>query len=212
MALAKPLTAPASEPTVLERLHADRTGLAQSLDDLNRSAARLHETNNAEAAVLAEIGAMGSAEIAAMTAWASAGVGDPPSPDQKQRRALAEKLATAQAAATAARGATADIDARIIQQTGRLALINDEIEIAIFNQIEHEHSDVIAEFAKVCEIGSRLATRISGLALLFRETGNNQRANVILATRLPVVSTNPSEVQSAADVWGRRAADLRSGK
>jgi hypothetical protein len=85
----------ATEPaTPLERLHADRAGLASELAGLNASSARLRETGAAEAAVLREIGEMGSAEIAAMTAWASAGcvVGDQPVPDQKQRRALAEKL------------------------------------------------------------------------------------------------------------------------
>jgi hypothetical protein len=92
-----------------------------------------------------------------------------------------------------------------------MALINDQIEQAIFELVEREHSDVIAEFRRVCERGSALATQISGLALLFRETGNNQRAAAIFTTKLPSISTNPREVQSAADAWARRVADLRKG-
>src|SRR5258708_1909445 len=107
--------------TPLEGLQADRAGLTSELAALNAASARLSETANAEAAVLREIGAMGSAEIAAMTAWASVGcVGDPPAPDLKQRRALAEKLATAQSAATAAKGAAADIDHQIGELNDRL--------------------------------------------------------------------------------------------
>ena len=65
-ATAKSLT-PAPQPaTPLERLHADRSGLASELAALNASSARLNETANAEAAVLRVIGAMGSAEIAAI--------------------------------------------------------------------------------------------------------------------------------------------------
>jgi hypothetical protein len=203
---------PAIPPTALERLHRDRAGLTSELAALNASSARLNEAANAEAAVLREIGAMGSVEIAAMTAWASGGcVGDQPTPDLKLRRTLGEKLAAAQAAATAAKGAGEDINHQISQHTERLALINDQIEQAIFDQVEHEHGDVISEYVGVCERGSQLATKISGLALLFRETGQNQRAAVIFATKLPTVSTNPREVQLAADSWGRRIADLRKG-
>src|SRR5712671_2012522 len=121
----KPLTAAAEPATPLEQLHADRAGLASELAGLNTSSARLRETANAEAAVLREIGELGSAEIAAMTAWASSGcVGDPPAPDQKQRRALAEKLSAAQSAAAAAKGAGQDIDHQIGELNHRLATIS----------------------------------------------------------------------------------------
>src|SRR3979411_1314872 len=94
------LTSSAEPATVLEQLHADRAGLTGELAGLQASSARLRETANAEAAVLREIGEMGSAEIATMTAWASAGcAGEQPVPDLKQRRALAEKLGAAQSAA-----------------------------------------------------------------------------------------------------------------
>jgi hypothetical protein len=209
---AKPLT-PANEPaTALEQLHAGRAGLAGELAVLNASSGRLRETAASTAAVLAEIDELGRNEIAEMTKWATEGChGDAPRSDQQKRIVLGQKLNAAQSAAAAAKGAGQDIDHQIVQRNERMALINDQIEQAIFDQIEREHSDVVAEYAQVCIRGSELATKISGLALLFRETGNNQRAAAIFATKLPMVSTNPREVQSAADAWGRRVAELRNG-
>jgi hypothetical protein len=177
-----------------------------------KPAARLRSAAAGEAAVLAEIGAMGSAEVEAMSKWASAGChGEMPSPDLKQRRALAEKPSAAQSAAAAATGAGQDINHQITLTEERLATINAQIELTIFDQVEREHGDIISEFVGVCERGSQLATQISGLALLFRETGNNRRAAVIFAAKLPMISTSPNEVQAAADTWGRRVADLRRG-
>jgi hypothetical protein len=128
----------ATEPaTPLARLHADRAGLTGKLAGLQASSARLRETANAEAAVLTEIGAMGSAEIAAMTAWASAGcVGDPPAPDQKQRRTLTEKLAAAQSAAAAAKAAGSDIDHQIADLNDRHRAISAEIEKAALDAMQ----------------------------------------------------------------------------
>jgi hypothetical protein len=207
----KPLTISATEPgTVLERLHADRAGLASELAARNASSARLRETANAEAAVLREIGAMGSAEIAAMTAWASGGcVGDAPVPDQKQRRALAEKLAAAQVAAAAAKGAGADIDAQIRQLSQRSLTISAEIDQAIFDQVGQEHGKIIAEYQAICERCGQLAAKISGLAMYYRDAGHLQQASVISATKLPNPGTNRLEIMAAADVWGRRITGLR---
>lgn len=209
----KPLTPSTTEPaTPLTRLFSDRAGITHALDDLNRAAARLRETGASEAAVEAEIEELGRTEIAQMTKWAREGChGDAPRSDQQKRIVLGQKLNAAQSAAAAAMGAGVDIDAQIVQQTERLATINAEIEQAIFDLIEREHGDVISEYVGVCERGSQLATQISGLALFYRETGNNQRAAVIFSTKLPAVSTNPREVQLAADAWSRRVAALRSG-
>jgi hypothetical protein len=199
-------------PTELERLHQARARLTHSLAELNRAAAKLRETSAAEADVVAEIAALGAAEIEAMTKWGRGGcIGDAPRSDQNQRIKLGQKLNAAQASAAAAVGAGQDIDHDIRQQTEQLALIDGQIEQAIFDLIEREHGDVISEYVGVCERGSQLATQISGLALMFRETGNHKRAAVIFSTKLPVVSTNPREVQLAADAWGRRVATLRSG-
>jgi hypothetical protein len=209
---AKLLAVPAEPATALETLHRDRAGLADKLADLNRAAAKLRETSTAEAAVLAEIAALGAAEIEAMTKWGRGGcIGDAPRSDQNQRIKLGQKLNAAQASASAAVGAGQDIHHDIRQQTEQLALINDQVEQAVFDLVEREHNEVISEYVEACEKASQLATQISGLALLFRETGNNQRAAVIFSTKLPVVSTNPREVQLAADAWGRRITALRKG-
>lgn len=209
----KPLTPSATEPaTALETLLRERASLAQSLDGLNRSAARLHAAANAEADVVAEIAALGAAEIEAMTKWGRAGChGDAPKADQQTRVRLAQKLNAAQASAAAAVGAGQDINHDIRRQTEQLALIDDQIQIAAFDQIEREHSRVIDEYAQVCRRGSELATRISGTALYFKEAGNPGRAVVIFNTKLPAITTNPHEVKEAADEWSRRATALRSG-
>jgi hypothetical protein len=196
--------------TAHEQLHADRARLTGELAGLNASSARLRETANAEAAVLREIGEMGSAEIAAMTAWASAGcVGDPPAPDQKQRRALVEKLSAAQSAAAAAKGAGQDIDHQIAELNQRLRSIGDEIEQTAFDLVGREHNEVIAEYRAVCERCGQLAAKISGLAMYYRDAGHLQQASVISATKLPNPGTNRLEIMAAADAWGRRITDLR---
>lgn len=204
---------PAPQPaTGLETLHRERASLTQSLDELNRAAARLHAAANAEADVLAEIAALGAAEIEAMTKWGRAGcIGDAPRSDQNQRIKLGQKLNAAQASAAAAVGAGQDINHDIKRQTEQLALIDDQIQIAVFDLIEREHSRVIDEYAQVCRRGSELATRISGTALYFKEAGNPGRAVVIFNTKLPAITTNPHEVKEAADKWSQRAAALRSG-
>jgi hypothetical protein len=226
-ATAKSLT-PATEPaTPLERLHADRAGLARELAALNASSARLNETTNAEAAVLREIGAMGSAEIAAMTAWASGGcVGDQPAPDLKVRRSLGEKLAAAQAAATAAKGAGADIDQKIAQLNERLRSIGAQIEQAIFDKMETEHGHTIAQYRAICEQGSKLAAQIHGLASYYGDTGRTlisqgqqdagttylQRASALTNIKLPNPGVTRHEIEAAAANWSSRAAALRVGK
>ncbi len=157
----KPPTPLATEPaTVLERLLRDRAGLAHSLAALQASSARLRETGAAEAAVLAEINAPAAADVASMTAWASAGChGDAPRSDQQKRIVLGQRLNAAQAAATAAKAAGQDIDRKIADLGEQLATINDQAEQTVFDQIEREHGDVISEFVGVCERGSALATR-----------------------------------------------------
>lgn len=226
-ATAKSLT-PATEPaTPLERLHAERAGLTSELAVLNASSARLQETAASEAAVLREIGAMGSAEIDAMKAWASAGcVGDQPTPDQKQRRALAEKLAAAQAAAAAAKGAGADIDQKIATLNDRLRSIDAQTEQAIFDKMETEHGHIIAQYRANCEHGSKLAAQIHGLASFYGDTGRTlisrgnqdagmkylQLASGLTSIKLPNPGVSRHEIEAAANEWGRRAAALRAGK
>lgn len=211
-ATAKSPTPSAVPATALEQALQDHKRLTESLADLTRAAAHLHAAANAEADVVAEIAALGAAEIEAMTKWGRGGcIGDAPRSDQNQRIRLGQKLNAAQASAAAAVGAGQDINHDIRQQTEQLALINDQIQIAIFDQIEREHGDVIAEYTRVCKRGSELATKISGTALFFKEAGNPGRAVAIFNTKLPAITTNPHEVKAAADDWSRRAAALRSG-
>jgi hypothetical protein len=217
------LAVPTEPTTALERLLSDRAGLTRELAVLNASSARLKETAS-EAAVLAEIGAMGSAEIAAMTAWASGGcVGDAPAPDQKQRRALAEKLATAQTAATAAKGAGADIDHQISELNNRLHAIGAQIEQTVWDTLETDHGHIIAQYRAACEHGSQLAAKIHGLASYYGDAGRTlishgdqdaggkylQRASALTNIKLPNPGVSRHEIEAAALEWGRRAAALK---
>jgi hypothetical protein len=217
-----------TEPiTALETLLSDRAGLTRELAGLQASSARLRETATAEAGIIAEIGNVGRDEIAAMVAWASGGcVGDQPAPDQRQRRALAEKLSAAQSAATAAKAAGADIDTQISRVSEQLAINSRNLDQAIFDLLETEHGDIISQYRAVCEHGSKLAAQIHGLATYYGEAGRTligrgeqdaggnylQRASALTNIKLPNPGVTRLEIEAAASDWGRRAATLRSGK
>jgi hypothetical protein len=219
---------PTEPATPLERLHADRAGLTGDLAAQSAVAARLRETANAEAAVLAEIGAMGSAEIAAMTAWASGGcVGEQPVPDQKQRRALAEKLNAAQSAAAAAKGAGQDIDHQIGKLNHRLATIAGQIEVAVLDAAELEFAEVCRQNTAFVELLRKSSLKIFGLCSFLSTEGRrlNDRADTdggkrylaraealaAAANKLPKPGVSQVEIVSAANDWARRIADLRKG-
>jgi hypothetical protein len=224
---AKPLTPSAAEPaTPLERLHADRAGLTGELAALSASSARLRETANAEAAVLREIGAMGSAEIATMTAWASAGcVGDQPAPDQKQRRALAEKLSAAQSAAAAAKGAGTDIDHQISELNDRHRTISAEIEKAALDAMQVDFRALTDQHLAAIEVARRLAARLLGLCSFLSNEGRRRidrgdheagkrylaRAEALNGIKLASPGVTQGEIIEAANDWGRRAAALNKG-
>lgn len=222
----KPLTLATEPATPLERLHADRAGLAQWLADLNRAAARLKGTEAAEAAVLAEIGAMGSAEIAAMKHWASTGcIGQPPEPDTKQRRALAEKLAAAQAAGAAAVGAGQDIDQQISEAKDKLRAIGAQIEKAALDALQVDFGDLHDQHLAAVEAVRKLAAKLHGLCSYLSNEGRRRidngdhetgrqylaRAEALTAVKLANPGVTQGEIIEAANDWSRRAAALSKG-
>jgi hypothetical protein len=223
----KPLTPVATEPaTPLERLHAERAGLASELDGLNASAARLGETVASEAAVLREIGDLGNSEIAVMTAWASGGcVGDPPAPDQKQRRALAEKLAAAQAAAAAAKGAGRDVDTKIADINRELAGINQSIEKAALDVMQADFRALNDQHLAAVEVIRKVSAKMHGLCSYLSNEGRRRidngdqeagrvyfsRAEALTGIKLANPGVTQGEIIRAANDWSRRAANLREG-
>jgi hypothetical protein len=226
MAATKPSLV-ATEPTPLERLHHERASLARELAEQNRTASRLQEAATSEASALAELAALSDQDTAAMKRWASTGcAGNPPEPDAKQRRALGEKLSSAQAAATAAKGAGADIDQKIAQLNERLRVIGAQIEQAIFDKMETEHTFIIDQYRAICEQGSKLAAQIHGLASFFGDAGRTligqgqqdagtkylQRASALTNIKLPNPGVTRHEIEAAAHEWSRRAATLRAAK
>jgi hypothetical protein len=216
----KPLTA-------LEQLYAARAGVAGELAVLSASFARLRETANAEAAVLREIGEMGSADIAAMTAWASAGcIGDPPAPDLTQRRALAERLAAAQAAAAAAKGAGQDIGDQMAQLTEQLASFDSQIDAAALDAMQAEWMEIHRQHRIAVESTRMLTARLAGLGGYFSEQGHHQtdvrgnreagrrffvRLEALNAIKLTDPGLTHPEILGGVSFWGNRAAALRSG-
>ena len=219
-------SASTSKPiTSLEQLLRDRAGLHEELSGLQASSARLKETTASEAAALGEIAELGKAEIAAMTEWAASGCrGDPPVPDQRRRKVLAEKLATAQTAAAAATAAGQDIDARITEANQRIHAMDAEIERAVFNKVEAEHAALLTELAEVAETGSQLVAKIIGLARYYNNLGAARRESgdqdggvtlhqrgTMLGGKLPVMGASQKEIEHAALEWGRRIDTLRRG-
>lgn len=213
--------------TALERLHGDRAGLTGELATLNAASARLHAAANAEAAVLTEIGAMGSQDIAAMTAWASGGcIGDPPTPDLKQRRALAERLAAAQAAAVTATSAGQDINHQIGLLTERLAAITAQIQTASFDAMQAEWMAIYETHRVAVESTRALTAKLGGLGAYLVEQGRDQtdirrnpdagrryfqRAEVLKSVRLTDPGITHGEVQEAVAFWSERETALRNG-
>jgi hypothetical protein len=220
---------PLSKPALaaaLELLHADRAGLAGRLAGLTASSTRLRETANAEAAVLLEIDALTRADAAAMTAWASGGcVGDVPVPDQKQRRALAEKLAAAQAATAAAVGAGQDIDHQIGQLNQQIASASRSIEKAALDVMHTEFNAVREQHAAAMAEGSKLAAKIHGLCSFLSNEGRRLidrgeheagkrllvRAEAMTAIKIAKPDVSHGEIIEAANDWLRRLAMLRKG-
>jgi hypothetical protein len=228
MALAKPLTPSATEPaTALETLHCERAGLTGQLATLNASSARLSAAANAEAAVLREIGEMGSAEIAAMSKWASGNcVGEPPAPDPRQRRMLGEKLAAARAAGIAAKAAGADIDVKIAELNGHLAASDQAIEKATLDALQVDFGDLHDQHLVAVEAARKLAAKLHGLCSFLSNEGRRRadngdheggrqyfaRAEALTAVKLASPGVTQGEIIQAANDWARRVATLRSGK
>jgi hypothetical protein len=226
-AAVKPPPSPKAAPaTDLERLHADRAGLTGKLVRLKASSARLREAANAEAAVLREIDDLTRADAAAMTAWAAGCcVGDVPVPDQKQRRALAEKLTTAKAAAAAAVGAGHDIDHQISLINQQIAGVSQSIDKAALDIMQAEFGHFREQYAAAMALGGKLAAKIHGLCSFFANEGRRltdrgeheagkrflAQAEAMTAIRIAKPDVSHGEIIEAADNWSRRLAALRKG-
>src|SRR5450432_3513128 len=153
--MARPPALPTDKPvSPLARLHRERTVIMGELAVLNVSAARLRQTENAEAAVHREFADLSSSEIDAVANWAKSPIGEPPPPDQKLRRALAEKLAVAQSAAAAAKAnaKAQDIGQHTAELNQRLIAINVEIEVAVLDAVELEFANVCRQNSEVVDL------------------------------------------------------------
>ena len=113
----------------LAGLKATRTELLGRVAELTAARQQLDAAADGERAATAAIGELDAAEIGAASEWASMGAsGAPPAPDNHKHRELAERLASAQAAAAAARGAGANLEGELAGLRAELANIAADIE------------------------------------------------------------------------------------
>jgi hypothetical protein len=168
-------------------------------------------------------------EIDAVANWARSPIGEPPPPDQKLRRALAEKLAAAQSAAAAAKAKAAanDIGPHAAELNQRLIAINVEIEVAVLDAVELEFADVCRQNTDVVDLLRKSNLRIFGLCSFLSTEGRrlNDRTDTdagkrylaraealaAAANKLPKPDVSQVEIAAAANEWGRHVADLRKG-
>jgi hypothetical protein len=221
---ASPTDKPVSQ---LARLHRERTVIMGELAVLNASAARLRQAENAEAAIHREFADLSSSDIDAVANWARSPIGEPPPPDQKLRRALAEKLAAAQSAVAAAKGAAQDIGQHTAELNQRLNAINVEIEVAVLDAVELEFADICRQNTDVVDLLRKSSLRIFGLCSFLSTEGRrlNQHSDTeagkrylaraealaAAANKLPKPGVSQVEIAAAANEWGRHVADLRKG-
>jgi hypothetical protein len=217
-----------AEPIAIDRLaelKIERTKLASESQRLAGISARLIDAQKAESEALAAIGALGAAEIAEMTKWASEGaVGDPPKPDMEKRAELAKALAEAQAQAVAAQSATADIEAQ--QATNRQAIetLEPQIHGACHDAMQQELEGSLAELQKVAEQSRTLKAKLHGLRVWFANEARRlqtagqtdlsmpyfQRAEALSKTKLPETEALVSDVDAAALSWAQRFSELKA--
>jgi hypothetical protein len=228
MAVTRTPALPTDRPvSPLAHLHRERTVKMGELAVLNVAAARLRQAENAEAAVHREFADLSSAEIDAVAKWAKTPIGEPPPPDRKLRRALAEKLAAAQSAAATARGAAQDIGQHTAELNQRLIAINVEIEVAVLDAVELEFAEVCRQNTDVVDLFRKSSLRIFGLCSFLSTEGRrlNDRteteagkrylaraeALAVAANKLPQPGVSQVEIAAPANEWGRHVADLRKG-
>ena len=94
-------------------------------------------------------------------------------PDQKLRRALAEKLAATQSAAAAAKGAAQDIGQHTAELNQRLIAINVEIEVAVLDAVELEFADVCRQNTDVVDLLRKSSLKIFGLCSFLSTEGSD---------------------------------------
>jgi hypothetical protein len=209
----------------LEALRAERAAVAGELTKLQGAAARLRETANAETAALDAVAAFTRSEADELTAWATDGaIGEAPRSDQDQRLRLGLALSEARSARRAVEIAGTEIDHQQREAAERLFAIDRQLEQAILDVLQTEHAGIITEYRALAEQAQKLGAQIHGLAAFLGERGRQlmstngpagqfylNRVSSLAEVALPELGCTRAEISIAADGWGRRAAELRSG-
>lgn len=219
--------ASSTDPTKrLQSLLSRRASVTGEVAGLQATRARLQALNHVEGSLIQQIEEIGRTEMAVMTEWARAGgEGDPPVPDQSKRCALAEQLAGAQAATAAAVGTIHDLDHQMRELNAQLASIDQQIEAASLDILQHDFTDFRERYSALMREGGVLAAKLHGFRSYLSGTGRTliergdaeagkrylARAEQMSTIKLPMPDVSQGEIFAAAENWGRRAAALRKG-
>jgi hypothetical protein len=209
----------------LAALKAERAGLQARIAGLAGARRRLGEAEEAERAATAALGALSAAEVAAASAWAAQGaVGAAPVPDAAKRQELAGRLATAEAASRAARGACASLDTEMALIRAEVAAVEASIEAAALDVLELERQATLAELIKVAARAGHLIARLRAHSFSLGERGRHLRDNNdpsgahryfveaerLAGQQLPDLTPSAGDIDMARKEWLARFEGLRA--
>lgn len=209
--------------TELEILKAHRGALNGAVVRLQGERARLRAAEDAETAALSAIGELGRAEVAAVRKWASTGSPGPaPGIDAAKRTKLMADLVSAQAAAEAARGAGAGVNAELAAVQTEAAGLAQQIEhgavVELIDQFQAKWAEIRedavrlrSEIARALAITATLRDRVDHLDVRGRPD-DAQRIRRMLEPLYSGLSLdlNPTngEVAGFVPAWAEHFAEL----
>jgi hypothetical protein len=192
----------------LNALRAERTSIADKLQELSAQKARLENAKDREKEAAEALRELADAEIAVIRRWASEGsAGDPPQPDMERREQLARDLAAAKAFVTAASGVAADIDAEIQAANDDLRNIQAQIEAEALASLEQAFID---ENAEHCRQAEELHRQVAANAAFHRWLTDKGRALNDHAQARSANQGHASNIAAGREFWvlASRLAEL----
>jgi hypothetical protein len=146
------------------------------IEALAATRARLAEVLAEENSVLSEVGKIGVREVELFRAWAVAGGADL-APDllTSERKALAERLALAQAKASGVEKAIADIDGEIFRLSVEARELSAAVDVAVFDRLSDDYRVIISECAKAFDAARQKAAQAFGLRQALYARANEMR-------------------------------------
>ena len=206
-------------------LKAQRTELLVRVADLTAARQQLDAATDGERAAVAALAELDAVEIFAASEWASTGAsGTPLAPDNHKRRELAERLASAQAAAAAARGAGANVEGELAGLRAELAVLAADIEAVALEVMESERIAAMKELESVAAHAGKLLARVRGHVQCIgqrgrdlRDSGDPGRARqyfilgeALAGKPLPDPAPTVGDLDAARLQWQQRFGELKA--